>query len=109
MLRKKPTLTTKPDHNRIRQGPISADAFIAEVPGERPYPTAWAYCKQVLDCCQTCCQAHGGLSARRDRAGTLAQKVTTPGRRARAYGSEGCSPSRYETIQGRPAGKVGPA
>jgi hypothetical protein len=33
------TLTTKPDHNRIRQGPIPADALRAAVPGERLYPT----------------------------------------------------------------------
>jgi hypothetical protein len=36
-------LTTKPDHNRIRQGPTPTDVLIAAVPGERPYPTACAY------------------------------------------------------------------
>src|SRR4029077_13104794 len=36
-------LTTKADHNSIRQGPIPADAPKATAPGERRYPTAWAY------------------------------------------------------------------
>jgi len=36
-------LTTKADHNSIRQGPIPADAPRATAPGERRYPTAWAY------------------------------------------------------------------
>jgi hypothetical protein len=36
-------LTTKPDHNRIRQSPIPADALVATAPGERPHPTTWAY------------------------------------------------------------------
>ena len=36
-------LTTKPDHNRIRHDPIPADTLMTEVPGERPYPTTWAY------------------------------------------------------------------
>jgi len=37
------TLTTKPDHNRIRQGPIPSDAPSGASPDERPYPTAWPY------------------------------------------------------------------
>ena len=36
-------LTTKPDHNRIRQGPIPTDAPVAIVPGERQHATTWAY------------------------------------------------------------------
>jgi hypothetical protein len=36
-------LTTNPDHNNIRRGPIPSDALMAAVPGERPYPTACAY------------------------------------------------------------------
>jgi hypothetical protein len=36
-------LTTKPDHNRIRQQAIPADAPMATAPGERLYPTSWAY------------------------------------------------------------------
>src|SRR5262249_23654202 len=36
-------LTTKPDHNRVRQDPIPTDALIAALPGERPHPTACTY------------------------------------------------------------------
>jgi len=36
-------LTTNPDHNSIRHGPIPADALIPAIPGERRYPTACAY------------------------------------------------------------------
>jgi hypothetical protein len=36
-------LTTNPDHNSIRHGPIPTDALMAAAPCERPFPTAWAY------------------------------------------------------------------
>lgn len=42
-LRARRALTTKPDHNRIRQGPIPTDASMAIVPGERQHATTWAY------------------------------------------------------------------
>jgi len=37
------TLTTQPDHNRIRRGPIPADAPVDTFPGERLFPTVRAY------------------------------------------------------------------
>jgi hypothetical protein len=41
--RRWPTLTTKPDHNGIRHDLTPADAPVATAPGERLFPTAWAY------------------------------------------------------------------
>jgi hypothetical protein len=37
------SLTTKADHNSIRHGTIPADPPVAAAPGERRYPTVWAY------------------------------------------------------------------
>jgi hypothetical protein len=39
MARAANTLTTKPDHNGIRQEAIPADAPVAAAPGERLFPT----------------------------------------------------------------------
>jgi len=45
-------LTTKPDHNRTRRGPIPADALVAAVPAERLFLTAWSYfASRGLVCC----------------------------------------------------------
>jgi hypothetical protein len=36
-------LTTNPDRNGTRQNPITTGHHGSSVPGERPFPTRWAY------------------------------------------------------------------